>query len=353
MSKLVHTADVHLRPDAEERFDALDRVLAVAEAETAEVLTIGGDLFDQPENVDQLRADLRTEYFSDRSFDVLLIPGNHDVEAYRGDLLFGDAVTVMSEPSGHFSTWTSEDKSLRIVGIPYQEDPIDELLLALGNRDEFEGHEALLFHGSLDAPIQTQTGDESAYRYFPVSEELLVDLGFDYFLAGHYHSPHRLQFEGGAEFAYPGSPASTRSSETGRRGVVTLDLDNGLGFEPIETFHYLETSVTVTPGNEEAVYEEVEEWVQTNVSDLTEPTIIVNGVFNASEQEFEEGLNEAADPITPTNRALSVDHVIDHPVIQEFRERLNATEWDDETKETVWTRTLSKASQIGSAGGLN
>lgn len=353
MSKLVHTADVHLRPDAEERLDALGEVLAVAEAEAAEVLTIGGDLFDQPENVDQLRADLRTEYFSDLSFEVLLIPGNHDVEAYRGDLLFGDAVTVMSEPVGHFTTWTCEDKSLRIVGIPYQEDPTDELLFALGDRDEFSGQEALLFHGSLDAPIQAQTGDESTYRYFPVSEDLLVNLGFDYFLAGHYHTPHRLQFEDGAEFAYPGSPASTRSSETGQRGVVTLDLDSGLGFEPLDTFHILETSVTVTPGNEEAIYEEVEEWVQANVSDHTEPTITVTGVFNASEREFEERLNKAADPVTPTNRALSVDHIIDHPVMEDFRKRLDSREWDEETKEVVWTRTLSKASQIGSAGGLN
>lgn len=353
MSKLVHTADVHLRPDAEERLEALAEVVAIAESESADVLTIGGDLFDQPKNVDQLRADLRTEYFSDLPFDVLLIPGNHDVEAYRGDLLFGNRVTVMSEPSDHFSTWTSEDGRLRIVGIPYQEDPTDDLLFALGNRDEFDGNEALLFHGSLDAPIQAETGDESTYRYFPVSEELLVDLGFDFYLAGHYHSPHRLQFEGGSELAYPGSPASTRRSETGQRGVVTLDLDSGLDFEPLDTFHYLETTVRVTPGNEEAVFEEVEEWVRANVGANTEPTILVDGVFNAPEHEFEEQLNAAADPVTPTNRALSVDHVIDHPVLQEFRERLNAKEWDDETKEAVWTRTLSKASQIGSAGGLN
>lgn len=353
MATLVHTADIHLRPESEERLDALAEVLSVAEAEEAEVLTIGADLFDQPENVDQLRSELRTEYFSDLPFEVLLIPGNHDVEAYRGDLLFGDSCTVMANPSGHYSTWTSRDESLRITGIPYQEEPTDELLLALGDRSEFRGDEALLFHGSLDAPIRADTGEESEYRYFPVGEELLGDLGFEFYLAGHYHSAHKLQFEGGGEFAYPGTPASTRTSETDGRVVVTLDLEDGLGFEPIETFHYLEQEVTVTPGDEDAVRAEIESWVESNVTEYAEASVVVTGVFDESEDAFADSLDDAAAPASVTNRALSVDHVIGHPVLQEFRERLDGKEWDEETKQSVWKRTLRAASEIGSAGELH
>lgn len=353
MAILVHTADIHLRPESEERLDALAEVLSVAEAEEAEVLTIGGDLFDEPENVDQLRSELRTEYFSDLSFEVLLIPGNHDVEAYRGDLLFGDSCTVMANPSAHFSTWTSPDESLRITGIPYQEHPTDELLLALGDRSEFSGDEALLFHGSLDAPIGADTGEESEYRYFPVGEELLEDLGFDYYLAGHYHSAHQLQFEDGSEFAYPGTPASTRTSETDRRVVATLELEDGLGFEPIETFHYLEKEVAVTPGDEDAVRAEIESWVESNVTEYAEASVLVTGVFDEPEDEFGDSLDDAAGPASVTNRALGVDHVLDHAVLQEFRERLDGKEWDEGTKQSVWKRTLRAASEIGSAGELH
>lgn len=353
MVTLVHTADVHLRQGSDERLDALAAVLAVAESTRADVLTIGGDLFDQPESVDQLRSELRTEYFSDLPFEVVLIPGNHDVEAYRGDLLFGDACTVMADPSDHYATWTSPDGSLRITGIPYQTEPTDELLLALENRDAFNGAEALLFHGSLDAPIRAETGDESAYRYFPVSEDLLADMDFDFYLAGHYHSAHLRQFDGGAEFAYPGTPASTRTSETDRRRVVTLDLDDGLDFEPLNTFHYLETQVAVTPGEEDAVVAEIESWVESTVTEHAEASVVVTGVFDEPEDEFGDRLESAAGPAAVTNRALSVDHVIDHAVMQEFRERLDTKDWDEGTKQSVWTRTLRAASEIGSAGELH
>jgi DNA repair exonuclease SbcCD nuclease subunit len=79
-------------------------------------------------------------------------------------------------------------------------------------------------------------------RYFPVTETVLAELDFDYYLAEHYHRPHLVQFETGAGFAHPGMSAATRRSETGRRRVVRLDPDDGLAFEPLDTYHYLESS---------------------------------------------------------------------------------------------------------------
>lgn len=353
MTTLVHTADVHLRPDTDERYDALRAVLATAEDYEADVLTIGGDLFDRPEDVETLRSDLRNELFTDCSFEVLLIPGNHDVEAFRGDLFFGDSCTVMAEPEEYFSTWTAPDDNFRVIGIPYQEEPTDELLIGLDEREEFEGTEILIFHGSLDAPINADTGDESDYRYFPVTEELLSELDFDYYLAGHYHSQHQLQFDTGAGFAYSGTPASTRSSETGQRRVVTLDTESGLGFEPLDTFHYLEKHVTVTPGEEDAVCNEIEDWVESNATPTADSSIVVDGFINESESDYAERLQTVAAPVSVTNNTRSVDHLLEHPVIQEFEERLEEKEWDEDTKSTVWTRTLSVVSEIELSGGLN
>ncbi|QLD89031.1 metallophosphoesterase [Natronomonas salina] len=351
MTTLVHTADVHLRPDAQERLDALEAVLEAAADLGADVLTIGGDLFDRPADVETLRGDLRNRCFTDLPFEVVLVPGNHDVDAFRGDLFFGDACTVVADED-HFGTWVAPDGDLRVVCIPYCETAGDELLLALADREPFDGTDVLLFHGSLDAPIGADAGEEDTYRYFPVTEALLVELGFDHYLAGHYHGPHLLQFEGGAEFAYPGTPASTRSSETGRRRVVRLETGEGLAFEPLESFHYLEKRVTVTPGREDAVLEELREWVETAVTPTAHPSIVVDGVVDRAETEFAEELVGIADPDWITNETVSVEHVTAHPVIQEFEARLGETDWDDETKEAVWTRTLRAAGRVGSSRGL-
>lgn len=351
MTTLVHTADVHLRPDAKERLEALESVLAVATDVGADVLTIGGDLFDRPADVETLRSDLRNRFFTDLPFEVVLIPGNHDVDAFRGDLFFGDACTVVADEE-HYGTWVGDDGDLRVVCVPYCETASDELLLALDDRDPFDGTDVLLFHGSLDAPIGADAGDEDAYRYFPVTEELLVDLGFDHYLAGHYHGPHLLRFEGGTEFAYPGTPASTRTSETGRRRVVRLDPGEGLAFEPLESFHHLEKRLAVTPGREEAVVEELREWVETAVAPTARPSIVVEGVVDQGETEFADRLAAVADPDWITNETVSVEHVTSHPVIREFEARLEETEWDEETKAAVWTRTLRAASRVGSARGL-
>lgn len=352
MTVLAHTADVHLRDGEDERLDALEAVLSTAAEYDADVVTIGGDLFDRPSDVEQLRSELRNRFFTDQPFEIVLIPGNHDVEAFRGNLFFGDACTVIADKE-NFGTWVGPDENLRIVGVPYREKATDELLLKLAERSDFDGTDALLFHGSLDAPIDADAGDEDANRYFPVSEDILTKLAFDYYLAGHYHSPHRRRFETGSEFVYPGTSASTRTSETGQRQVVVLNTEDGLTIEPLDTFHYLEKRVTVTPGEEDAVLQELEEWVQTAVSSNAIPSITVEGVIDQAETNFADQLGEVADSEWITDKTVSADHVTSHPVLQEFEQRLADKEWDEETKEAVWTRTLRTASQVASSNELN
>ena len=113
MTRLGHTADVHLRSDADERLEALEAVLTTAADHDVDVVTIGGDLFDRPADVEELRSDLRNRYFSGLDFEVVLIPGNHDVEAFRRDLLFGDGCTVIADEDG-YGEWTSADGDLKI-----------------------------------------------------------------------------------------------------------------------------------------------------------------------------------------------------------------------------------------------
>jgi DNA repair exonuclease SbcCD nuclease subunit len=260
---------------------------------------------------------------------------------------------VLTAPDDPFDTWVSPDGELRIVGLPYQDVATDKLLLALNDRAPFDGTDVFLFHGSLDAPVDADAGAESARRYFPVTESQLAGLGFDYYLAGHYHGAHQRQFDTGAWFAYPGTPASTRQSETGRRQAVTLDTNAGLDFTPLETFHHRVHEVTIIPGEEEAVLETIADWVATHTTQHAELSITVEGLIGMPETEFATRLAEAAGPADVTNRTASVDAVIDHPVLVEMQTRLDERDWDDETSKAVWLRTLQAASTVySSRGGL-
>lgn len=351
MVRVLHTADVHLAADTDERMAALRTLLDRAEGDDIDVVTIGGDLFDDPAAVERLRTDLRNDLFADRPFEILLIPGNHDVEAFRGDVFFGDACTVVTdEPFGH---WTAPDGSLRITGLPYRERPDDDLLLALQDRDPFDGPEALLLHCSLDAPFDDyETGDEEARRYFPVTTELLTELGFDYYLAGHYHSAHQVSFPNGAAFTYPGTPASTSTAETGRRRVSVLDPSDGIDFETLDTFHYVSRSFTATPGAERELLASVREWADQHVRESADASVHVDGFVETDEATFHEELTAAASPASVTNDTRGVEHVLSDPLFRSFEAELEETDWDDETAATVRERTLDVFSELAAQGEI-
>ena len=351
MTRVLHTADVHLRSDAPERREALRELLTIAEADDFDVVTIGGDLFDRPEDVEELRTDLRNDLFSDRSFQIVLIPGNHDVEAYRGDVFFGDACSTLTQEP--FEQWIGPSGDLRITGLPYKERPDDELLLALQDRDPFDCTEMLLFHCSLDAPFDGyETGNEGSGRYFPVTEELLTELGFDYYLAGHYHSPHKVSFSDGAEFVYPGTPASTSTSETGQRRVATLDPSAGIDFETLASFHYASREFTVSPGNEDALIESVRDWAQQHATESTDASIHVDGFIEMDEDEFYEQLSDAAGTASLTDDTRGIRHLQSHSLYRSFEDHLQDTDWDEETTAAVNKRTLEVFSELAAQGDI-
>lgn len=351
MARALHTADVHLTADDPDRMDALRTLLDAAAMDGIDVVTIGGDLFDDPEEVERLRTDLRNDLFSNRPFEVVLVPGNHDVEAYRGDVFFGDACTVITDEP--FEHWTAPDGSLRITGLPYTEYPEDDLLLSLQDREPFDGPEVLLLHCSLDAPFDGhETGDGETRRYFPVTEELLTELAFDYYLAGHYHSAHKVSFSDGAEFTYPGTPVSTSASETGQRRVSVLDPEEGVDFETLDTFHYVERAFTVTPGAEQELLDSVRAWADQHVRASAEASITVDGFVEVEEEAFHEELTSVASPASVTDETRSVEHVLAHPLVRSFEEELAETDWDDETTAAVRERTLDVLSELTAGGEI-
>lgn len=349
MTKVLHTADVHLSSDRPERRDALDTVLEVAVSEEVDLLTIGGDLFDSEIDTDELRGDLR-ERFSDLPFSIIAIPGNHDEEAFREDLFFGEDFQPAVEEPFEVNNVTDD---LRLVCLPYTTRPTEELLVEFKDREPFEGTDILLLHCSLEAPFADRdVGDEETQRYFPIGKETLAELDFDHYLAGHFHSAHRVELPNGGTFVYPGTPASITRGETGQRSVVLLDTESDrLDLPTIDTFHYDQCEFEVFPGEEEAIIERIEAWVTDRVGRNVEASITVTGHVDTDEQSFDVALDDASGSIPVDNQTTSVSTVLANPLYQSFEEELQARDLEDDTlQEAVRQRTGRVFSELERRG---
>lgn len=61
-----------------------------------------------------------------------------------GDRYFGDACTVVAAAE-YYGTWVSPDETLKIVAVPDLPEVTDDLVLALSERDPFDGMDLLPF----------------------------------------------------------------------------------------------------------------------------------------------------------------------------------------------------------------
>lgn len=339
MTAIVHTADVHLREDAPERLAALAAVLDVATDRGAELVTIGGDLFDRPRDVEALRSRLRNELFTDLDCEVVVIPGNHDVAAFRGDTFFGDMCTVaVDRPYSHVHL---AEHDVRLTAAPYAEGSTEELLLDLEARDPYDGLEVLLIHCTLDVGLPTSAaGTDEEARYLPMTPDQLEALGFDAVLAGHHHAP-REEHLGATRFVYPGTPASTRASETGPRQAVCLDPEGGLEFVPLDSYHRMHRTARVLPGREDAVVEALETWMADAVDEHAEAEVTVVGFHARDEATFHHQLEQAVGSTALTDETRSVAHLQNDALYRSIEAKLEETDWDESTRTTVRHRLLA------------
>jgi DNA repair exonuclease SbcCD nuclease subunit len=360
MTRLLHTADVHLTPEAEERREALEAVLTEADEFNADLVTIGGDLFESEVAAEQLRDTLR-EVFTDRSYPVLVIPGNHDADAFRNNLYFGESFIPATEtPFEYF-----EVGDVRVTALPYTPAATDELLVALRDREAFDGPECLLLHCSLEAPLHGGVGDETTHRYFPVTKEELAGLDFEYYLAGHYHTQHRQDFSNGGTFVYPGTPSSVTRKETGRRTVVRIDTEANPAVQltPLDSFHFDSLSLRITPGQEADALAEIQSQVDVWQGRQVNAEIVVDGFTEMDEAAFSDALAAHSGDVQVTNRTRTVEHILSHPLFEAFSDRLSQQHslsvdssdgYDtDQFHDDVWEETLTVFVELAAEGKLS
>lgn len=243
--KILHTADIHLRQEGDERWNALNEVIGIGRKKDIDALVISGDLFDKDVNAENLRAPIR-EIFSGNGFKVLIGPGNHDAESFQEDLFFGeDAVLLGEEPF--------DMRSVRFCCLPFENLEGEKLVGRLRELRQFteDGKtNVLVYHGELlDSFFRREDfGEEGEGRYMPVKLSYFRGLNIDYVLAGHFHSRFDVRsIEEGCYFVYPGSPVAITRREIGQRQVNLFETGKPPSRFPLDTPYYEEKTIVLDP----------------------------------------------------------------------------------------------------------
>lgn len=285
--KILHTSDLHLIDNRNERWDALIEILEIANQQQVELTVISGDLFDNRKAGESLRTEIR-HLFSQKNFTVVLIPGNHDMDVYGKGLYFGDNVEIISD---HLKPLRLGQ--LDIWGLPYQKMEkyeVQNQILKIEEIIDREKVNILLFHGELlDARfISEDYGNEVTYRYMPIKLDYFKDSCFDYILGGHFHTQFDVRtFNNNGYFVYPGSPVSITRKEVGRRKVNLFELGHPPQEYILKTFHYTSLEVNLNPLDGIDPYNLIADKLN-EVEDEENVILNIGGYYNSSEFQLTE-----------------------------------------------------------------
>jgi DNA repair exonuclease SbcCD nuclease subunit len=337
---------VHLSRKNPRTLEALQDVLNLARKNKVDLLTISGDLFESEEDAEVLRPELRTRVFSGNDFEIIVIPGNHDSEAYRKNLDFGSDLRVLTKVP--FDVIKKE--KVAIIGVPFLEKPSEDLIAQLREARDKELVNILLLHCTLDISYGlADFGEEKEREYFPIDSYTLSGLGFDYILAGHFHADFIKKDLGeGRQFVYPGSPISLNWKHLGKRKAALLDIEKGdVKQIPLNSFYYDKLEVQIKPGFETQKLHEIREWVEGHVSEICELKIAVTGYGEMSEPEFSDLLKRSAGSAEiEENKYRNVEEILKHPIYDDFKRLLDKKESSTEEKENINYRIIEVLSEL-------
>lgn len=318
--RILHTSDIHLSPDRPHTFEALGCILEKCETHSVDLLTIGGDMFDRPRDVETLRPKLR-KTFSDRNFDIVSIPGNHDISAYNRELNFGERFKMMTDEPYEVRAY----EEVNLIGVPFTETLNDEDYLNLRGAIDPNKINVLLMHCTLDIGYGSgDFGDEETIKYCSVTSAVLSSLGYDLILGGHFHTDYIVKPLGGnIKFVYPGSPVSLSWKEIGQRQVALIDTES-LQVNPIflESFFYDAEKFRIFPGIETSSLKEIEDWVKSYDGKSCELAIQVDGFGTMDETQFAKEVNDIGSGVKVENNYRNVEHVLSHTLYKRFYEKL-------------------------------
>jgi len=241
MARILHFADLHLHRSfagigmasseaskrREELRAALRRIVDRSLELNVDVLTVGGDLYEQ----DSVTLD--DGHFIKQQFErlaprrVLIAPGNHD--PYVPDAIYRRFEWPLNVHVFQDMQWRGvQIDDVVVYGIGHTGPAIRDNLLRDLRVGSGETAIALL-HGSDLTAVPSGKA-----THCPFERQDVEASGAAFVLLGHYHDL-RLWPEGSPRLGYPGSPEPLDFGETGPHFVLLLDVSkNGVSAQPVQ-----------------------------------------------------------------------------------------------------------------------
>ena len=249
--RLLHFADLHLdRSFASERLfgvgaqrrredlrSALQRIVQRAREAQADLITCGGDLFEQ-DHVTRETASFIVQTLGQSGLPVLIAPGHTDPAVasspYRY-LRWPENVTIAAHEDlhayryGNVHIWTAGFMRPDVPDAPLRDFVRQE-----------EGTHLLLLHASDMSQVPP-----GITPYKPILPTQVEEAGFRHALLGHYHDAGTKD-----SITYPGSPEPLGWSETGRHCTALVTIDDGGGvqvlLEDINQRQFAQETIDIT-----------------------------------------------------------------------------------------------------------
>lgn len=251
--RILHTADNHIGitfrqypPDVQqrlikERFDALDRIISIANQRDAHFVTISGDLFDKvavkTEDV-RKTVDILSRFEGEA---VLVLAGNHDYcEGNESKLwksfcqsINNAGVVPLLKPQ--MEEFTVDDITVVFYPCPcptkYSAEPV------IGWVNDIAKSPEKLHIGLAHGNVEGRALDDNQ-RYFNMTEEALRSANVDTWLLGHIHAPFPEPGSTGKPLYFmPGipTPDSVKVTRPGQAWWIELELGGDCRYEPVQT----------------------------------------------------------------------------------------------------------------------
>jgi len=352
--KILHTADIHLTAYGDERWQALQGLIALGQEKGIALFVISGDLFDRGINAEELRPSLRA-LFSDTGFKICLIPGNHDSDAYAGGMYFGEDTVILTDVNKPFVY-----NDVMVWGMPFAPTASQKLLQqlhALAPHMPPDGKHIVLYHGELlDAFFaRTDFGDEGDERYMPARLSYFDGLPVAYVLAGHFHKRFDVRkLAQGGYFVYPGSPCSITKKEVGQRRINLFELGKPPQEYLLDTPYFEEVIVVCDPFADQNPLEQIKERLQklpANAQVLLTVTGFINGeAMGMTEEEFVKKVGKIIRErqVEEHYEFRDIRAIVEDDLFKEFLAKLEQTAYDANTKEHM--REIAVRAMMGARG---
>ena len=248
--KILHSADWHMDSPfgsfGPEQRDALrsaqleipGRIAGACRDQACDLVLLAGDIFDGPFKKPTLA--LVRDALAECRVPVLIAPGNHDPwgpgspweESWPDNVcVFPPVLSKLDLPDLQCRVYGAGFASMDSPGL------LEDFHAEPGAR-----YQIGLFHGD-------PTGASSHYN--PITAAQVRGSGLTYLALGHIHRLGGLEL-GGTVCGWPGCPMGRGWDETGEKGYLIVNLQDGVGLQPISLDMPRFTQLTVDVGEDPA-----------------------------------------------------------------------------------------------------